>query len=93
MFRALLFAGLILITAVGGKTLLLMLASLQIIGPVAAWYMGYVGQIDDGLAANLIYGAMALQLLLMALAPLLYGPLLVRKAVTWCRNRRVVAHS
>lgn len=83
MFSALFFAGLILIAAVGGKAILVMLASQPVIGPVTVWYMQNLGPIGDGLAANLIYGAMSLQLLLMALAPLLYGPLLVRKAVAW----------
>lgn len=72
---------------------MLWLAVLPVIGPVAAWYMGYIGQIVDGSAANLIYGAMALQVLLMALSPILYGPALVRKAVAWFRACHVAAHS
>ncbi len=59
---------------------------------MAAWYMGCVGQLGDGMVANLIYGSMALQLLLMAFAPLFHGPLLVHKAVDWYRARRVGAH-
>ena len=91
MFNAFFLAGLIVSAAVGGKACLLLLASQPVIGPVAAWYMGYVGPVGDGMASNLIYGAMALQLLLVALAPVLYGPPLVRKAVAWFRARRVVA--
>ena len=93
MFDALMLVGLIVIAAVGGKTSLILLASQPLIGPVAAWYMGYVGQIGDGIVANLIYGAMDLQLLLMAFAPLLYGPPLVHKVVAWYRARRVDAHN
>ena len=94
MFGALFLAGLIVIAVIGGKTALLFLVSLPLIGPVAAWYMGYIGQIGDGVVANLIYGSMALQLVIMAFAPLLYGPLLVHKAVAcWHRARRVGARN
>lgn len=93
MFGALFLAGLMVIAVIGGKAALLFLASQPLIGPVAAWYMGYVGQIGDGIVANLIYGEMVIQLLLMAFAPLLYGPLLVHKAVAWHRARRVGAHN
>ncbi|MHB8226744.1 MULTISPECIES: hypothetical protein [Acidithiobacillus] len=93
MFDALILVGLMVIATVGGKASLLMLASQPLIGPVAAWCMGYVGQVDGNAIANLIYGAMALQLSLMALAPVLYGPPLVHKAVACYRARRVGVHN
>jgi hypothetical protein len=73
MFTALFFAGLIVVATVGGKACFLLLTTQPIIGPLADWYMGYVGPIGDGFAANLIYDAMASQLLLIALSPILYG--------------------
>lgn len=93
MFNAIFFAGLIVLAVIGGKTCLLLLASQPVIGPVAAWYMEYVGPLGDGMTSNLIYGAMAAQLLLMALAPCLYGPAFMRNTGTWLRARRVVGHS
>lgn len=92
LFNALFFVGLVVIAAVGGKSCLLLLAGQPVIGPVAAWYVGYVGPVGDGMTSNLIYGAMALQLVFMALAPVLYGPTIVRKAMAWFRARRVAAH-
>lgn len=92
MFKALFIVGLMLVAAVDGKACLLLLTAQPMIGPVAAWYMGYIGPIGDGTAGNLIYGAMALQIVLMALAPFLYGPAFVRKAMDWLRARRVVGH-
>lgn len=90
MFLALFMVGLfVLIVTIGGKTMLLMLSSLPIIGPIAAWYMGYVGQIGHGLVANMIYGGMAVQLVLMALAVLLYGPRLAWKGVLYLRPKKV----
>lgn len=92
MFAALFVAGLIVIATASGKAFLTLLASLPVGGAVAAWYMGYVGDLGVGPVANLVYGAMALQLLLMALTPVLYGPALIRKAAAWLRSHRMVAH-
>ena len=88
MFTALFFAGLIWTVVFGGKTIMIMLAGMSLIGPIVTWYMGYVGQFlaFDGLVANLIYGAMSLQLIAIILSPLLYGPNLVRTAFSWFKS-------
>ena len=91
MFHAIFLAGLVLIGAVGGKAFLTALASQPVIGSVAAWYIGYVGPLSDGVTANLVYGAMSLQILYMVLTPILYGPALARKAVMWFRTRHMGA--
>lgn len=92
-FNALFFAGLILIASVGGKAVLVMLSSQPLVGPLVAWYLGFIGPLGDGLSAYLIYGAMFVQLLLMVVLPLVYGPSLTMKAVAWCRTFRQVPSS
>lgn len=93
MFAAIFVAGLMLLATGGCKAFLGLLASMPLMGPVATWYVGYVGDIGDGLAANVIYWAMSMHLLFMALAPFLYGPILVRKTAAWIRAGRLVDHT
>lgn len=87
MFTAFLLGSLIWILALGGKAFLLLLAQQPLIGPVAAWYMGLVGELGSGVSSNLVYGAMCVQLLVLSLAPVLYGPALLQKVFAWVGSR------
>ncbi|MFJ3465550.1 hypothetical protein [Achromobacter spanius] len=79
MFAAVIFAGVLLIAVIEGKSFALLLAGRPLIGPVVSWYVDLVGPMGDGIVANLPYGTMTIQLLALIGAPLLYGPALLRK--------------
>ena len=73
---------------IGGKALLGMIIGLPVIGPFATWYMQTVGELAPGPMANLIYAGMAVQIVCMAAAPLVYGPSATRRVIAIARERR-----
>lgn len=88
MFVGILFVCLIIVGAVSGKALLLALSAAPIVGVLAGWYFHFVPDLGSGTMANMVYGAMALQVVLFALFPALYGPKAVRGFFACVRQRR-----
>lgn len=92
MFDAFFLAGLIVILSKDGKAFLLILSHQPFIGSLVAWDMGNMGNVvnlGSGIIANLIYGFMAIQFLIIGLAPVLYGPAVLRMAVALFKMIRV----
>lgn len=79
MFEGIVIGVFVAAAVVGGKALLASMASLPIIGGFAGWYADFVGPLPDGIASNMIYGAMAMHVVLVPLGILLYGPRLVKR--------------
>jgi hypothetical protein len=84
-----------------GKWLLTVLADLPVVGVLFAWCMNLVDPmlrpLGDGLLANLAYGVVVLQLILLALASVFWSPLLLRKGLRpvagWALDALDRAHS
>lgn len=83
MAESLILGSLVWILAVGGKVFLQTMASLPVIGGLAAWYLNWVGPLPEGVTSNLVYGAMAAQLVILPLGTLMYAP-------GWIRAFRVL---
>ena len=73
--------------AIGGKALLGIFVGLPVIGMFATWYMQTVGELASGALANLIYAGMVVQIVLMAAAPLVYGPSAILRTIAIARQR------
>ncbi len=79
MFEALVIGCLLVTLTIGGKAILTGMTALPVIGDFAGWYAGVVGSLSDGIVSNVIYGAMVMQIILLPLGVLLYGPGLVKR--------------
>lgn len=90
MIEALIIVTVVLLCiSVGGQAILAAMAW-PLIGDVVAWYVGLVGPLSDGLSANLIYGAMAAQMIVIPLAVVIHGPGIVKRALTGPSDMEVV---
>lgn len=91
MFEALVIVCLVVVSAVGGKEILTLLAEAPAIGAFASWYAGLVQpHLVDGVIANLIYGAMAVQVLVILLTVVVCGPRILKQALKGLSNAEVV---
>lgn len=91
MFEALVIGCLVVVSVVGGKEILAFLAEAPVIGAFASWYAGLVQpHVVDGVIANLIYGAMAAQVLIILLAVVIYGSRIIKQALAGPSNHEVV---
>lgn len=91
MFEAIVIGCLVVVSVVGGKALLAGMAALPVIGGFAGWYAGLVGSLPEGVVSNLIYGAIALQIVLLPLSGLLYGPGLVKRVMNKLSQQKAAA--
>lgn len=86
MFIAFFTAGLFIIAVVCGKTALSLLTTMPLIGWLADFYFHFLPDIGSGTVANLVYGLISLQVLILALAPIFYGPQALRIAKALLRR-------
>lgn len=90
MIEGLILGMLIAVVAVGGEAVFAALGSLPVIGGVASWYSGLIGPLQPGLSANLIYGVMAAQVVILPLSILLCGPAALRRVIAMVRKTPAV---
>lgn len=86
MIAGLILRTLMIVAVISGEAVLTALGALPVIGGFASWYMGVIGPLVSGIGANLIYGVMAAQVVILPLSLVLYGPSAVRRGVTWLRK-------
>lgn len=86
MIEALILGTLVAVAAVGGEAVLSALVAIPVIGGFASWYAGLVGPLEPGIGANLIYGAMAAQVVIIPLALVFYGPTALRRGMAVVRK-------
>lgn len=86
MLLAILILTALVVASIGGKALMGILVGMPVIGLIATWYMQTVGELAAGALANLIYAGMAVQIVMMAAAPLVYGPSAIRRAIAFVRE-------
>lgn len=91
MIETIIFGSIVLAMVVGGKALLSAMAAWPVIGSFAAWYYGVISPLPDGIVANLIYGTMAAQVIILPLAVLLYGPRGFKRIAALCRRDQPVS--
>lgn len=63
----------------GGKAVLLFLCDTPLIGHFATWFMAFIGDLGDGIQANIVYGAMAAQIVIIPLAIIFYSPRFIKR--------------
>lgn len=88
MFIAFFVAGLVFVFSLGGKVIFLALSAAPLVGVFFDWYFHLVPELGNGVVANITYGFLALQVVLITLSLVLYGPRIVRTAITLLRARR-----
>lgn len=81
MIEGLVFGTLIAVAVLGGEAVFTVLCTLPMIGGVASWYAGLVGPLHSGMGANLIYGGMAAQVIILPLSLVFYGLTTIRRGV------------
>lgn len=86
MIEGLIIGMLIAVAAIGGEAVLATLGTLPAIGGFASWYAGLIGPLEPGICANLIYGVMAAQVVILPPSLALYGPSAIRRGVTMLRK-------
>lgn len=93
MLLALIIASGLFTLLIGGKTLLVGLTMLPVIGPTIGWYADLVQPLlASGITEQLICGGMAMQVIVMMLSIPLYLPGVVRRGIAAYRAR-TAAHS
>lgn len=80
----------VLCLVVGGQVILTAMSVWPLIGHFVGWYVGFIGPLGDGMSANLIYGAMAAQMIVILLSIVVYGPGIIKRAFTGPSDREVV---
>lgn len=86
MIAGLILGTLIVVAAMGGEAVLVALGTAPVLGGFASWYAGLVGPLQPGILANLIYGAMAAQVVIIPMALAWYGPDVL--AAAWMRSAK-----
>lgn len=86
MIAGLILGTLLVVAAMGGEAVLIALGTAPMIGWLASWYAGLVGPLQPGIVANLIYGGMAAQVIILPIAVVLYGPGAIRRGMMKVRK-------
>lgn len=83
------FIALVFFGAFSGKTVLLLLSNIVLIGPMITGYTNYIGVVGDGAISNLIYAGISIQMLSLIAIPLFWVPIIIRKTIMWTRDHKV----
>lgn len=86
MIEGLILGTRIFVAAVGGEAVFAAIGTLPVIGGVAVWFANLIGPLQPGFSANLIYGVMTLQVIILPLSLILYGPSVILRGLSVVRK-------